>query len=74
MNDLGSGSNVDLCIITKDGVEYLRNHEYLQAKTYERQFPQKFASGSVRECLAASLAAALARCSCPCATDCQRPC
>ena len=30
MNDLGSGSNVDLCIITKDGVEYLRNHEYLQ--------------------------------------------
>ncbi|EFN57009.1 hypothetical protein CHLNCDRAFT_30565 [Chlorella variabilis] len=47
MNDLGSGSNVDLCIITKDGVEYLRNHEYLQTKTYERQFPQKFASGSV---------------------------
>lgn len=23
-NDLGSGSNVDLCIITKDNVEYLR--------------------------------------------------
>jgi hypothetical protein len=30
MNDLGSGSNVDLCVITKDGVEYLRNYEYLQ--------------------------------------------
>lgn len=29
-NDLGSGSNVDLCIITKDGVEYRRNHEFLQ--------------------------------------------
>ena len=23
-NDLGSGSNVDLCIITKDKVDYLR--------------------------------------------------
>ena len=23
-NDLGSGSNVDLCVITKDGVDYLR--------------------------------------------------
>jgi hypothetical protein len=49
MNDLGSGSNVDLCIITKDGVEYLRNHEYLQAKTFQRQFPQRFAAGSARE-------------------------
>ncbi|KAI3964331.1 hypothetical protein MKW92_051375, partial [Papaver armeniacum] len=25
-NDLGSGSNVDVCVITKDGTEYLRNH------------------------------------------------
>ncbi|KAJ3328548.1 proteasome core particle subunit beta 2 [Blyttiomyces sp. JEL0837] len=25
-NDLGSGSNVDACIITKDNVEYLRNY------------------------------------------------
>ena len=25
-NDLGSGSNVDVCVITKDGIEYLRNH------------------------------------------------
>ncbi len=29
-NDLGSGSNVDLCVITKEGVEYKRNYEYLQ--------------------------------------------
>jgi 20S proteasome subunit beta 2 len=36
-NDLGSGSNVDVCVITKDNVEYLRNHEYLQGKTYRRQ-------------------------------------
>ncbi|KAI8362827.1 proteasome subunit beta type-7 [Blakeslea trispora] len=25
-NDLGSGSNVDVCVITKDGTDYLRNH------------------------------------------------
>lgn len=101
-NDLGSGSNVDLCVISKEGVEYKRGYEVLQvggwmsggagvqgraagargrqgmpaacqpagpatrpsaalhtpaptlhthpqAKTYERQFPQKFATGSVRE-------------------------
>lgn len=93
-NDLGSGSNVDLCVITKEGVEYKRNYELLQVgrqrrarsccaaaglpqvlsraqgqphalrathphplspsllqgKTYQRQFPQRFAAGSVREC------------------------
>ena len=26
-NDLGSGSNVDICVITKDNTEYLRNYE-----------------------------------------------
>ncbi|GIL67855.1 hypothetical protein Vafri_21148 [Volvox africanus] len=46
MNDLGSGSNVDLCVITKDGVDYLRNYEYLQAKTYTRQFPVKYPPGT----------------------------
>ncbi len=45
-NDLGSGSNVDLCVITKDGVDYLRNHQYLQAKTYERVTPQRFPPGT----------------------------
>ncbi|EPZ36464.1 proteasome subunit beta type-7 [Rozella allomycis CSF55] len=25
-NDLGSGSNVDVCVLTKDGAEYLRNY------------------------------------------------
>lgn len=29
-NDLGSGSNVDVCIIRKDGVDYRRNTEFLQ--------------------------------------------
>lgn len=41
-NDLGSGSNVDLCIITKAGVEYKRNIEYLQEKLFIRQFPKDF--------------------------------
>lgn len=27
MNDLGSGSNVDLCVIKLDGVDYIRPHE-----------------------------------------------
>lgn len=45
-NDLGSGSNVDVCVITKEGVDYKRNYQYLQGKTYMRQFPQSFASGT----------------------------
>eukprot|EP00878_Enallax_costatus_P001143 GHUV01001283.1.p1 GENE.GHUV01001283.1~~GHUV01001283.1.p1 ORF type:complete len:270 (+),score=62.22 GHUV01001283.1:335-1144(+) len=45
-NDLGSGSNVDICIITKDGVDYKRNYEYLQGKTYSRQFPVKYPPGT----------------------------
>jgi len=48
-NDLGSGSNVDVCVITKDGVDYKRNHQYLQAKTYERQNPRKFPPGTTRK-------------------------
>jgi hypothetical protein len=31
-NDLGSGSNVDVCIIRKDGVDYRRNMEFLQVR------------------------------------------
>mmetsp|Transcript_37664 Transcript_37664/g.106421 ORF Transcript_37664/g.106421 Transcript_37664/m.106421 type:complete len:270 (-) Transcript_37664:297-1106(-) len=45
-NDLGSGSNVDLCIITKGNVEYLRNHEVLTEKTYQRQKPVVFPPGT----------------------------
>jgi len=45
-NDLGSGSNVDLCIITKDGKEYLRNYELLWEKTYQRQKPVVFPPGT----------------------------
>ena len=31
-NDLGSGSNVDLCVIRKGSFEYLRNHEIANDK------------------------------------------
>merc|ERR1719192_3312230 len=34
MNDLGSGSNVDLCVITKNGTEFLRN-------VFKTQIPNK---------------------------------
>jgi len=45
-NDLGSGSNVDLCVITKGNVEYLRNHEVLTERTYQRQKPVVFPPGT----------------------------
>lgn len=48
-NDLGSGSNVDLCVITPAGVEYLRNYEALAGKTYSRVYPVKYPPGTARE-------------------------
>jgi len=45
-NDLGSGSNVDVCVITANGVEMMRNHEYLQDKTYNRQFVKTIPPGT----------------------------
>ncbi|XP_059633650.1 proteasome subunit beta type-7-B-like [Cornus florida] len=33
-NDLGSGSNVDVCVITKGHKEYLRNHQLPNPRTY----------------------------------------
>ncbi|KAL9257872.1 Proteasome subunit beta type-7-A-like protein [Drosera capensis] len=33
-NDLGSGSNVDVCVITKGNVDYLRNHKLPNPRTY----------------------------------------
>ncbi len=49
MNDLGSGSNIDLAIISKEGTEYLRNYEYLQDKTYKRVHPVVYPKGTARE-------------------------
>lgn len=34
MNDLGSGSNVDLCVITRDSVQYLRNDTSNMHRTF----------------------------------------
>lgn len=31
-NDMGSGSNVDLCVITKDGATYIRPYEVTESK------------------------------------------
>ena len=45
-NDLGSGSNVDLCVITKDGTQYLRNWEKPNERTYRRQQGYPFPPGS----------------------------
>ncbi|XP_058074634.1 proteasome subunit beta type-7-B-like [Magnolia sinica] len=33
-NDLGSGSDVDVCVITKGRTEYLRNHQLPNPQTY----------------------------------------
>jgi 20S proteasome subunit beta 2 len=49
MNDLGSGSNIDLCIIDKDGTEYLRNYKYLQEKKYRRKYPVVYPPGTTRK-------------------------
>mmetsp|Transcript_4605 Transcript_4605/g.11638 ORF Transcript_4605/g.11638 Transcript_4605/m.11638 type:complete len:286 (-) Transcript_4605:128-985(-) len=45
-NDLGSGSNVDLCVITKEGVKYLRNHETPNERTYTRSKGYDFPIGT----------------------------
>ena len=45
-NDLGSGSNVDLCVITKEGVKYLRNHETPNERTYVRSKGYDFPPGT----------------------------
>lgn len=53
-NDLGSGSNVDLCVITKDAVEHCRPFETLNikgarqvARTSRRSFYRRFCEFSV---------------------------
>lgn len=44
-NDLASGSNVDLCIIRKSGVEYLRPYETASVKG-KRQFSYRYKHGT----------------------------
>lgn len=38
-NDLGSGSNIDLCIITKQDVQYLRPYDEANLKGKRYLFP-----------------------------------
>eukprot|EP00928_Gymnodinium_smaydae_P092441 TRINITY_DN7631_c0_g1_i1.p1 TRINITY_DN7631_c0_g1~~TRINITY_DN7631_c0_g1_i1.p1 ORF type:complete len:280 (-),score=82.51 TRINITY_DN7631_c0_g1_i1:87-926(-) len=44
-NDLGSGGNVDVCVITKDGGKILRNHEKPNPRKFKAQYKQ-FAKGT----------------------------
>lgn len=37
-NDLGSGSNCDLCVIRKDNVEYLRGYDVPSGRKYRMQY------------------------------------
>ena len=46
MNDLGSGSNVDLCVITASGREYFRNTEMPNPKTFTREKPVVYPPGT----------------------------
>jgi 20S proteasome subunit beta 2 len=45
-NDLGSGSNVDLCVINKEGKTYLRNYECPNERTYASTKGFHFAPGT----------------------------
>lgn len=44
-NDLGSGSNVDVCVITKGKTDYLRNHQLPNPRTYVSSRGYSFAKG-----------------------------
>lgn len=44
-NDLGSGSNVDLCVIREDSADYLRGYE-VASKKGERQLDYTFKAGT----------------------------
>jgi len=46
-NDLGSGGNVDVTVITADGVKYMRSHETPNARKYRRPQPYVFTPGTV---------------------------
>ncbi|OVA04115.1 Peptidase T1A [Macleaya cordata] len=44
-NDLGSGSNVDICVITKGHKEYLRNYQLPNPRTYVSSKGYSFSKG-----------------------------
>lgn len=53
-NDLGSGGNVDITVITADGVDIKRSYDAPNARKYKRPQPYHFAPGTVRMCLSFS--------------------
>jgi len=46
-NDLGSGSNVDITVLTKDGVDYKRTYAAPNERKYRRPQPYVFPPGTV---------------------------
>ena len=45
--DLGSGSNVDVCILTKGKKEYFRNLEIVGKRAVEKPTPYKFKRNNI---------------------------
>lgn len=50
-NDLGSGGNVDVTVITKEGVDYKRTYDAPNPRKYRRPEPYVFAPGTTRKLL-----------------------
>lgn len=48
LHDLGSGSNVDLCILMKGKTELLRNYKTDNKRIYEKKIPYDFPIGNTR--------------------------
>lgn len=46
LHDLGSGSNVDLCILMKGKTELLRNYKTDNKRIYEKKIPYEFPIGN----------------------------
>ena len=45
--DLGSGGNVDICILTKEKVEHIRPYEVVGKKVIEKKNPYKFKKNNI---------------------------
>ncbi|SBS86114.1 proteasome subunit beta type-7, putative [Plasmodium ovale] len=45
-NDLGSGGNVDICVITKDGSQYIRPYKQPNARLYHLPLPTVYPKGT----------------------------
>jgi len=50
-HDLGSGSNVDLCIIEKDRVEFLKNYVSKNKKAFSMERSYNFPKGTTSNSL-----------------------